>query len=536
MSSLIKSKKLAQPISIETQRVQVQLDHKKYAKAEVEKELIQYFQQFNLECQKHPESFYPEIYNFIKHKAPNLEWKKIAHELFREHIQKINSNIDEPLALPSLTLNIQREQSVLSLEWMKHGHQIDKIIDKIWDYWRCAKDSEAFTDEEIIGNILITAILYSGLNHKASLEALLEYLKDPSRIRNIDDMNIIFLEPLSRSYGDLFHDDKKTRKSRNFIPDQITRLWLIHFNVRQIRTVDQSLESYVRLIFNKIQQPFNSRIFKQLCDYANFNWMQLAEADIEPALSQCLTEKIETCGLSESEFERFIQSKFQYQQELMIDYSISSNLSPLNHLDPKDIPSDLDNVIQIHQDLLKLIHSTQPQQKIEILIIQYCIENSDKFNEYTKRIVLWLISLYKPSAELIQKLAEYFEFNLNEFQKICQQYKAGVNSSICIYFNRIAEPWLIHSLHYSDSKEDLDTNLSKIYQQIITNIRLAEEAYHPELKISESVIIRMLKRFHAFQHKIFHASSFDLEIVALYNRPKAQIIGPNTYQRFIDIY
>src|SRR5690606_4424752 len=175
-------------------------------------------------------------------------------------------------------------------------------------------------------------------------------------------------------------------------------------------------------------------------------------------------------------------------------------LSPLNHLDPKDIPSDLDNVIQIHQDLLKLIHSTHSQQKIEILIIQYCIENSNKFNEYTKRIVLWLISLYKlPPAELMQKLAEYFEFDINEFQKICQQYKAGVNTSICIYFTQIAEPWLMYSLHYSDSEEDLDTNLSKIYQQMITNIRLANEVHQPELKISENLIIRMLKRFHAFQ-------------------------------------
>ena len=36
---------------------------------------------------------------------------------------------------------------------------------------------------------------------------------------------------------EIFIDEKTIRKSRNFIPDQITRLWLIHFNSRNIRTV-----------------------------------------------------------------------------------------------------------------------------------------------------------------------------------------------------------------------------------------------------------------------------------------------------------
>ena len=45
---------------------------------------------------------------------------------------------------------------------------------------------------------------------------------------------------------------KTIRKSRNFIPDQITRLWLIHFNSRNIRTVNQNVEDYLQLILIRL--------------------------------------------------------------------------------------------------------------------------------------------------------------------------------------------------------------------------------------------------------------------------------------------
>ena len=172
-------------------------------RSDVEQELIQYFQEQELEQKEDLESFYPAIYEFIKRKAPSLAWKKYAHEFFRAYIKKINLNRHQSLPPPNLTFEIQRDQPVFTMDWVKHGHQIDEIIDKLWDYWILAKDSQTFSDDEIVGNIIISAMLYSGLNRKASLEALLEHLKNPSKIRKIEDLNIIFLEPLSPSYLDL---------------------------------------------------------------------------------------------------------------------------------------------------------------------------------------------------------------------------------------------------------------------------------------------------------------------------------------------
>ena len=48
----------------------------------------------------------------------------------------------------------------------REGQQVDEVLDKLWDYWILAKDSKTFSDDEIIGNIVISAMLYSGLNQK----------------------------------------------------------------------------------------------------------------------------------------------------------------------------------------------------------------------------------------------------------------------------------------------------------------------------------------------------------------------------------
>lgn len=536
MSLSNKRTKPVQTLYAEERRKQIRLNKEELHRPDVEQELIQYFQEQEFEQKEHLESFYPAIYEFIKRKAPSLAWKKYAHEFFRAYIKTINLNSHQSLPLPSLTFEMKRDQPVFTMDWIKKGHQIDEIIDQLWDYWRLAKDSQTFSDDEIIGNIIISAMLYSGLNQKASLEALLEHLKDPVKIRNIEDLNIIFLEPLSPSYGDLFIDEKTIRKSRNFIPDQITRLWLIHFNSRNIRTVNRKVEDYLELIFNKIKLSFNLKTYKVIRDYANFNWIQLPKVDIDPALSQCLIENTATCGLSEIEFERFLHPKFKYQQDTLTDADVERSPSVVGRqsYSNDDIQQALDDVIKIHKDLLQLIRTSQTDQSIDALIIEYCLENTSKFNEYSKHIAVWLISLYKPALEKIQPLAERFNFCVNQFQKAFQQNRALADSSIYTYYSRIAEPWLTHSLQYLDSEDDLNTNLAKIYQQIITNTRLADEAGQPEFKKSRGQTSRMLKRFHSFQQTVFQTESLELESVAIQNRPRARIIGPLTYQAFMD--
>lgn len=408
----------------------------KNLRADAEQELRQYFDEQKFSNDELIQA-YPAIYEFIKRKAPNLAWKKYAHKFFRTYIKDLNKSNNLDFPLPYLTFEMKRDEPIFTLDWIQAGHEIDIFIEKLWDYWILAQDSSAFSDDEIIGNILLCSMLYGGLNQIASLNALLEHLKNPEKIQKIFDFNIIFLEPLSPSYGDLFVDEKTIRKSRNFIPDQLTRLWLIHFNTRQIRDISLDVNAYLHLIFQKIKHPYTNKTFKFLRDYANFNWLQLQNADVDPALSQCLLENTLTCGLSEHEFENFAFPKFKTQLSAEIERNVSSTAKVLPDLNTSEA---VENVIFIHKNLLKIMRTSTDQGTAK-LIIDFCLRHQEQFNEFSKRIILWLISLYRPSSEQIKELSTTFDFDTTQYTKAFQDNQKLADSSIYTYYTRIAEPF-----------------------------------------------------------------------------------------------
>lgn len=498
----------------------------KTLRADAEQELQQFFDEQKFSTKDFIQA-YPAIYEFIKRKAPNLAWKKYAHEFFRTYIKDFNKSNNLDLPLPYLTFVMKRDEPIFTLDWIQAGHEIDIILEKLWNYWTIVRDSSTFSDDEIIANILLCSMLYGGLSQTATLNALLEHLKNPAKIQKICNLNIIFLEPLSPSYGDLFVDEKTIRKSRNFIPDQLTRLWLIHFNVRQIRNISLDVEAYLRLIFQKIKYPYTTKTFKFLHDYANFNWLQLKNSDVDPALSQCLLEKTLTCGLSEHEFENFALPKLKIQLSDEIERNVSSTVKALPVINTSEV---VENVIFIHKNLLKIIRTSSTEHSIAELIIEFCLTYQAQFNEFSKRIILWLISLYRPSTEQIKELVTIFDFDIDKYTKSFQEHQKLADSSIYTYYTRIAEPFLTHALQYFDAEDDINDLLNKIYQQIISNTRLADEADQPEFKKSKDQTIRMLKRFHTFQQIVFQAEDFELEFIASQSRPRARIIGYTAFQ------
>ena len=521
-----RNKKISEKRYAEDRRQFKRDEPKKDIRANAEQELRQYFDEQKFSNEDLIQA-YPAIYEFIKRKAPNLAWKKYAHEFFRTYIKDLNKSNNLDLPLPYLAFEMKRDEPIFTLDWIQAGHEIDIILEKLWHYWILAQDSSTFSDEEIIANILLCSMLYGGLSQTATLNALLEHLKNPVKIQKICDLNIIFLEPFSPSYGDLFVDEKTIRKSRNFVPDQLTRLWLIHFNTRQIRDISLDVDAYLHLIFQKIKHPYTQKTFKFLRDYANFNWVQLHNADIDPALSQCLLENTLTCGLSEHEFENFAFPKLKTQLSDEIEQNVSSTAKALPDLNTSEA---VENIIFIHKNLLKIIRTPSTEHPIAELIIDFCLLHQEQFNKFSKRIILWLISLYRPNSEQIKKLSATFDFDTTQYTKASQDNQKLADSSIYTYYTRIAEPFLTHALQYVDADDDINDLLNKIYQQIISNTRLADEANQPEFKKSKDQTIRMLKRFHTFQQIVFQAEDFELEFIASQNRPRARIIGHTAFQ------
>ena len=85
MSSLNKRTKQTRTLYAEARRKQDRLDQEEQLRVDVEQELIQYFQEQDLEQKGHLESLYPAIYEFIKRKARAWPGKNM-HMNFFGHI------------------------------------------------------------------------------------------------------------------------------------------------------------------------------------------------------------------------------------------------------------------------------------------------------------------------------------------------------------------------------------------------------------------------------------------------------------------
>jgi hypothetical protein len=75
-------------------------------RADAENELQQYLDEQKFSTEDLIQA-YPAIYEFIKRKAPNLAWKKYAHEFFRTYIKDLNKSNNLDLPLPYLTFEMK---------------------------------------------------------------------------------------------------------------------------------------------------------------------------------------------------------------------------------------------------------------------------------------------------------------------------------------------------------------------------------------------------------------------------------------------
>ena len=97
----------------------------KNLRADAEQELRQYFDEQKFSNEDLIQA-YPAIYEFIKRKAPNLAWKKYAHEFFRTYIKDLNKSNNLDLPLPYLTFEMKRDEPIFTLDWIQAGPSSSK--------------------------------------------------------------------------------------------------------------------------------------------------------------------------------------------------------------------------------------------------------------------------------------------------------------------------------------------------------------------------------------------------------------------------
>lgn len=485
-------------------------------------EVISKFLSFEQLQQAQQSEGIPDLFNQV---TQHLNQHKFSHSLkstfyqhFRKQIIQYNRANDTDLPLPTQHLvSIQRTPLLFNESWLDGSKFVVQLKEKLLRYWYTADD---FTADESIGNILICAILYGGIANLSSLEALLEHLKEQGPIYQIQQIQIplIFLESESPHYGDLYDPKSPLKKSRNFVPDRLTQLWISRFKTQSI-DIQYDCQTYIRYLFNALELSFSQKKFNQLLQASSHSWMQLDNVNLSPALALCLTEEIETCGLSPSAFKRYIA------HQLILDHSHQAKepLPPNTNNKVKEEQLNTEDPFEaltaIHRQILTFFKNTHKTTSDLCNLLQsrhaYLPENA-------KRLGLWLFSLFHPTVENIASIAKLYEIDQSKYLRYINQQQKIRHSSIYSYYTKLAESWLLHTTDFIE-EPNLNDHLDVIYKRMLNGVGK-----------SKSQKIDLLKRFHQFQQMLFNAESFPLQTEGQdFSSPKAEIISAKTFQQML---
>jgi len=485
-------------------------------------EVISKFLSFEQLQQAQQSEGIPDLFNQV---TQHLNQHKFSHSLkstfyqhFRKQIIQYNRANDTDLPLPTQHLvSIQRTPLVFNESWLDGSKFVVQLKEKLLRYWYTADD---FTADESIGNILICAILYGGISNLSSLEALLEHLKEQGPIYQIQQIQIplIFLEPQSPQYGDLYDPKQTLRKSRNFVPDRLTQLWITRFKT-QLIDIQYDCYTYIRYIFNALKLSFNQKKFNQLLQASSHSFMQLDKVNLSPALAQCLTEEIETCGLSPSAFKRYLLPQLALDHFDQTEEPQPQNINNKVKEEKLHTEDPLEALTALHKQILTFFKNTH---KTTSDLYNLLHSQHTNLPENAKRLGLWLFSLFHPAFQNIVSIAKLYEIDQNKYLRYINQQQKIRHSSIYSYYTKLAESWLLHSTDFIEEC-NLNDHLEVIYKRMLNSVGK-----------SKSQKFDLLKRFHQFQQMLFNAESFPLQTEGQdFNSPKADIISAKTFQQML---
>lgn len=465
---------------------------------------------------------FPDLYNqviqHLEQQKVSFSLKKAFYQHFRKHIIQYNRANDADLPLPTQHLvSIKRTPLIFNESWLENSKYLTYLKERLWRYWHT---TEHFSDDEIVGNLLISAILYGGLSHQASLNALLEHLKTDEEIYYVQALQfpLLLLEPQSPHYGDLYDPKHPLKKSRNFVPDRLTQLWILRFKAKPI-DIQFDCYAYIRSIFNALEIPFYQKQFNQLLEASSHSLMQLDNVNLSPALTLCLSEEIETCGLSPSAFKRYLSPQLILCHSEQTKEPLFKNINSTAKEERLHTEDTLEALTALHKQILRFFKNSH-KTSTDLYNVLHSQHNS--LPENGKRLALWLYSLFHPALEDIKSIAQLYQLDSAKYlHHISQQQKIRY-SSIYSYYTKLAETWLLHSNDFIE-EPNLNDHLDVIYKRMLNGIGK-----------SKSQKFALLKRFHQFQQMLFNAESFPLQTEGQdFSSPKAEIISAKTFQQML---
>ena len=415
---------------------------------------------------------------------------------------------------------------IINADWVKNGKLLVKTIRAVEHHWEQTTD---YSQEQIIGWLLFSGIVYGGINEAQMLQGWFASLLTKEYQPFINERIVVSPRFIQERFGNEREGEKGSEKlynTKQIVVDAVSQCWLIRYHQNSAQEDIQStlaslskdnIEQYLKSTLLKVTEPLNIKppSLSRFLYYASYYWEWLDGADIDHASVGVLRGVHNTVGLITQDFNCFLNQKYQYKDEPYdLEHILTLSINR-NSINQKETPSSSSKKIEVRKSdlIMNLTKDFKINEK----------QNKEKLSQTTYTLIERVQKRYEQYDDLSEKiLLDWVLSLLNR-----KDSKSPSNKSILKYIRTIGYEWL-----YFTTAQPLDIWSEEEFEELYEDILEYKAIVRNNTDIGYSA--NLFKNMHNFAKSKYNLPSVDFQQSENGRRVRAELISPQAYKAIID--
>jgi integrase len=410
---------------------------------------------------------------------------------------------------------------IINAAWVKNGKSLVKIIRAVQHHWN---QTPKYSQEQILGWLIFSGIVYGGINEKQMLQGWLASLLAKEYQPFINERIVVSPRFIQKRYGnERVESSDKLYNTKQIVVDVVSQCWLMRYHQKsrqeEIKHMlanlsEDSLRRYLKSTLSEVTEPLNIKPppLSRFLYYASYYWEMLDGADINNASVGVMRGIHNTAGLMTKDFDRFLHQEYKYKEtsydlEQILTLSINANLNfkkeTLSSSSKRAKVRKSDLIINLTEDF-KLDEEQKKKRPSHtpLTLIERMQKRCEQYTDMSEAILLqWALSL------------------------LCRE-KPPSNQTVLKYIRTIGYEWLYFTMAqplHTWSEEEFEVHYDDIleYKAVVRG--------NTDLVYSAS----LLQRIHDFAKDKYDLPPVTIQQSKNGRRVRAELISPQAYQAII---
>jgi len=419
---------------------------------------------------------------------------------------------------PNITVSFASKYNPLAInkDWVTRGKQINALVSAAHNHWQ---NTANYSEDEILGWLIFSGVIYGGINSKPMLEGWLQALLARQYQPFINQRLLISPRFAQKRYGNERDDShNQLYNTQQIIVDLVSQCWLIRYQKEHKDTYKNDIKSAEHCLMSvlaTIAKPLDLYVptFTQFLFYASYHWELIEGVNIDQALVTVLCGRQNTAGLTAVSFEQFLSPTYQntdhvYDLDDVLKLSIQAstpknkNANQSQHnkkVRHSDVIADISKDFKQAESLKNKKSKTPPPTLIERIE-----KRRQQYSAINARVLLdWILDFLTNTSS-----------------------KAPKPSSVLHYVKSIGYEWLYFT--ESQNLESFDSeDFEMLYEDILEYKTVSR--HHNDV----SYYAKRLQALHNFAHDHYGFAHTVIPYEKGGRRVRAELVSPPIYHALI---